>query len=50
MSNRLVANEKPSAKPVGMLEKHAHVVVRAINLDVLGPEIRLEPRPEPVVC
>ena len=50
MSDRLVANEKPSAKLVSMLDKHTHMIVWTANLDVLVVEIRLEPRPDPVVC
>ena len=50
MRDRLVANERSSAKVVSIPDKHTHVIVWAANLDVLGPEIRLEPRPEPVVC
>ena len=50
MRDCLVANERPSAKVVSIPDKYTHVIVWAANLDVLGPEIRLEPRPEPVVC
>ena len=48
MSDHFVANEKPSAKLVSTLDKHSHVIVWSANLDVLGLEIQLEPRPEPV--
>ena len=50
ISDRLVSDEKPSANFVSMLDKHIHVIVWTANVDVLVLEIRLEPRPDPVVC
>ena len=50
ISDRLVANRKLSVKFVSMLEKYKHMIVWTANVDVLVLEIRLEPRPEPVVC
>jgi hypothetical protein len=50
IGDRLVANEKPSAKFVSMLDKYTHMIVWTANVDVPVLEIRLEPRPEPVIC
>jgi hypothetical protein len=50
ISNRLVSDEKPSVKFVSILDKHTHMIVWTANVDVLVLKIRLEPRPEPVVC
>ena len=35
---------------MSMLDKYTHMIVWTANLDVLVLEIRLEPRPDPVVC
>ena len=50
ISDRVVANEQPSAKFVSIVDKYIHMIVGTINVDVLVLEIQLEPRPEPVVC
>ena len=39
MSDRLVANGKPSAKSVSMPDKYTHMIVWTTNLDVLVLEI-----------
>ena len=39
MSDRLVANGKPSAKFESMLDKHTHMIVWTENVDFLVREI-----------
>ena len=49
VGDRLVTNTNASAKSVSMLDSHAHMVVWTADVDVPVLEIRLEPRPEPVI-
>ena len=50
ISNRLVANKRASEKFASMLDKHTHMIVRTADVDFFLLEIRLKPRPEPVIC
>jgi len=49
ISYRLVANGNMSEEFVSMLHKHTHVIVWTANADPLSLEIRLKPRPDPVI-